>query len=226
MSAVYSKIAAVSAELRRLGLPKDQKNQAQGFNFRGIDQLMIILSPILVDAGLLIIPRHLNRTSTEKPTKSGGVQFFAVIEAEFDFIAVEDGSLHTAKMFGEGMDSADKATAKAASAAYKNVCFQVFCIPVKSIPDGDNDDDPHIKTTPKPIEEKFFDEIPEYAGDWRECVVHVGKQSSGKFLGDLPPDQGNYLMENYKPKKGPNGYKAQDALLRAALNAAAAEQDQ
>ena len=40
-------------------------------------------------------------------------------------------------MVGEAMDSADKATNKALSAAYKYACFQVFCIPTE----GDNDAD-------------------------------------------------------------------------------------
>lgn len=42
-------------------------------------------------------------------------------------------------MFGEAMDSADKATNKAMSAAYKYMATQEFCIPTE----GDNDADLH-----------------------------------------------------------------------------------
>jgi hypothetical protein len=45
--------------------------------------------------------------------------------------------MHTACTFGEAMDSADKATNKAMSAAFKYVVMQTFCIPTE----GDNDAD-------------------------------------------------------------------------------------
>ena len=59
------------------------------------------------------------------------------VEAEFDFVSAEDGSRHTVKTFGEAMDSGDKATNKAMSAAYKYAAFQAFSIPTE----GDNDAD-------------------------------------------------------------------------------------
>jgi len=63
------------------------------------------------------------------------------VEAEFDFVSVKDGSKVTARSFGEAMDSADKATNKAMSAAYKYTAFQTFCIPTE----GDNDADAHTQ---------------------------------------------------------------------------------
>jgi len=65
------------------------------------------------------------------------VLFYVVVDAEYDFISAEDGTRHTAKVYGEAMDSADKATNKAMSAAYKYACLQTFCIPTE----GDNDAD-------------------------------------------------------------------------------------
>src|SRR5690606_17937912 len=59
------------------------------------------------------------------------------VEAEFDLICSEDGSKFTIRTFGEAMDSADKATNKAMSAAYKYAAMQAFCIPTE----GDNDAD-------------------------------------------------------------------------------------
>ena len=62
---------------------------------------------------------------------------FGTVEAEFDFVSACDGSKHTVKTYGEAMDSGDKATNKAMSAAYKYAAFQTFCIPTE----GDNDAD-------------------------------------------------------------------------------------
>jgi hypothetical protein len=52
-------------------------------------------------------------------------------------VAAEDGSRHTVITYGEAMDSGDKATNKAMSAAYKYACMQAFSIPTE----GDNDAD-------------------------------------------------------------------------------------
>lgn len=137
--AVYTKIAAVSAELAKAGISKGRKNQQQGYAFRGIDDVLNALAPMLSDHGLVILPRILSRECTERETKSGGTLFSVVVEAAFDFVAVADGSLHTVRTYGEAMDSADKSTNKAMSAAYKYAAILAFCIPTE----GDNDADAH-----------------------------------------------------------------------------------
>jgi hypothetical protein len=94
------------------------------------------LAPFLAKHGLCILPRVLNRESVERQSKAGGALFYITVEVEFDLVAA-DGSKHTIKTFGEAMDSGDKATNKAMSAAYKYACMQSFCIPTE----GDNDAD-------------------------------------------------------------------------------------
>ena len=141
--AVYKTIAAVSAELAKDGIAKTRRNQTQNYSFRGIDEVLNALSPALTKHGLVILPRILSRECTERESKSGGTLFSVVVEAAFDFVAASDGSLHTVRTYGEAMDSADKATNKAMSAAYKYAAFQAFCIPTE----GDNDADAH---TPEP----------------------------------------------------------------------------
>lgn len=137
---VYAAIAKVSAELAKAGISKDRKNTQQNYSFRGIDDVYNALAPVLSENGLVVLPRILSRSETERQTKTGGVLFYVVVEAEFDFVAVADGSSHTVRTYGEAMDSGDKATNKAMSAAYKYAAFQAFCIPTE----GDNDAD---KTT-------------------------------------------------------------------------------
>jgi hypothetical protein len=55
--------------------------------------------------------------------KSGSSLFYVVVEVEFDFVSSHDGTKHTVKTFGQAMDSGDKATNKAMSAAYKRRSF-------------------------------------------------------------------------------------------------------
>lgn len=134
---VYQAIAAVSADMAKQGISKDGTNEQQKYKFRGIDAVFNALAPSLVAHGLVILPRVMTRSVSERETKSGGVLFYSVLEVEFDFVAVEDGSKHVVRMIGEAMDSGDKSSNKAMSAAYKYAAFQAFCIPTE----GDNDAD-------------------------------------------------------------------------------------
>jgi hypothetical protein len=138
MSAVYSAIAAVQGELAKVGIAKNRRNtQGSGYNFRGIDDVYSALSPLLAAKGLVVVPRMIERSQVERASKNGGALFYTTVKAEFDFVAVEDGSKHTACTYGEAMDSGDKSTNKAMSAAYKYAAFMTFAIPTE----GDNDAD-------------------------------------------------------------------------------------
>lgn len=144
---VYAAIAKVMAVMASEGISKTRKNSQQGYNFRGIDDVYNSLARPMVDAGLVVLPRVLSRECKDAQTKSGGNLFYVVVECEFDFIAVSDGSKHTVKTYGEAMDSADKATNKAMSAAMKYAYMQAFCIPTE----GDNDADYHTHDVKIPL---------------------------------------------------------------------------
>lgn len=146
---VYKAINRVTKALSVSGIAKDRRNtQGSGYSFRGIDDVFNALSPLLAEHGLCIIPRMLDRQSVERQSKAGGALFYITVMADFDFVSSEDGSRHTVRMFGEAMDSGDKATNKAMSAAYKYAAFQTFCIPVEGTPDADADT--HEVAVPQP----------------------------------------------------------------------------
>ncbi len=134
---VYAAIAAVMGDLAKDGISKDRKNQTQGYSFRGIDDVYNALSPILARHNLCMLPRILSRELVERQTAKGNALFYVLVEAEFDLVSSEDGSKHTVRTYGEAMDSADKATNKAMSAAYKYAAMQTFAIPTE----GENDAD-------------------------------------------------------------------------------------
>ncbi len=136
---VYQAINAVQKDLSVIGITKDRRNTQQGYNFRGIDDVFNALSPLLAKHGLCILPRVTERDQVERQSAKGGTLFFVTVGVEFDFIAAGDGSKHTIKTFGEAMDSADKATNKAMSAAYKYAALQAFAIPTEA----DNDAEAH-----------------------------------------------------------------------------------
>lgn len=155
LPAVYTAIAAVMEEIGREGIAKGRRNKEQGYQFRGIDDVYNALAPILSRNKLVIVPRMLSREKSERTTQRGGVLFYVVMQAEFDIICATDGSKITAATWGEAMDSADKATNKAMSAAYKYMAMQTFCIPTEG--DNDADDTTHDEiasaTEPRPQRE-------------------------------------------------------------------------
>jgi hypothetical protein len=155
---VYESIAAVMAKLAATGIGKNNNNTQQGYKFRGIDDVYNALAPLLSAEKLLILPRVLSRMVTERATQKGGVLFYVVLDVEFDLVSGIDGSKHTIRVCGEAMDSGDKATNKAMSAAYKYACMEAFCIPTE----GDNDADAtthEVKSQAQVIADKFLEAL-------------------------------------------------------------------
>lgn len=137
---VYQCINKVQAELAKVGISKDREcQQGARFRYRGIDEVYKTLAPLLSSTGLCILPRIVGRVCDERRSAKGGALFYVTVEAEFDFVSMEDGTKHIVRTYGEAMDSGDKATNKAMSIAYKNAIFMAFSVPT----DGDNDPDAH-----------------------------------------------------------------------------------
>lgn len=137
---VYMAINTVMAHMSKEGIAKDRRSGDGGgprFVFRGIDDIYNALSSVMADAKLMMLPRVLERSNVERATKNGGVMFYTTVKVEFDLVSAEDGSKHTVVTFGEAMDTSDKSTNKAMSAAFKYAAMQAFCIPTE----GDNDAD-------------------------------------------------------------------------------------
>lgn len=209
MKTVYQLIAEVSGELSQEGISKDRKNQTQGYSFRGIDDVYNALSPIMAKHGLVILPRILSRDLTERVSGKGTIIFSVTVEAEFDFVSSHDGSKHTVRTFGEAMDSADKATNKAMSAAYKYAAFQTFCIPTE----GDNDADAtshNVVTKPKPEQKTNKDPFPEdewlkKSPKWRESIESGDKTAQALIdylltIGTISEERKD-LIKSWEPKE-------------------------
>lgn len=135
---VYAAITEVAGNLAKDGISKNKTAQTGGqgsYKFRGIDDVYNALAPYLASAGLCILPRVLSREQVERTSAKGGALFYTTVQMEFTFASAKDGSTHVVSTYGEAMDSGDKGTNKAMSAAYKYAAMQAFCIPTE----GDND---------------------------------------------------------------------------------------
>lgn len=143
MNNVYQAINAVMAELPAIGKEKRASYGTSGYNYRGVDDVMNAINPLMVKHGLFVVPRVISQEREERIEEkmyNGQVKQsrtkFSVLTMEYTFTAL-DGTSVTATVVGEGMDSGDKASNKAMSVAYKYACFQVFSIPTEEMVDPD-----------------------------------------------------------------------------------------
>jgi hypothetical protein len=134
---VFQAISAVQADLAKIGIGKDQKNQQQGFKFRGIDDILNTVAPLLAKHNLIIIPNVLDREAVERTTANGRALFYTFLTIQYHFISSEDGSEFVTTIQAESMDSGDKGLPKCLSIAYKYLAIQTFAIPIVGAEDPD-----------------------------------------------------------------------------------------
>ncbi len=136
---IYKKMSEVMKEVGYVG--KDQKNVAQGFKFRGIDQFVNALYPALTKHGVFMTPRCVSeRNELKDVTRSNGkqgVDKHVTIMMEYDFYADDGSKVTVGPIPAEGLDSGDKATNKALSAALKYALIQTFSIPTEDMAEAD-----------------------------------------------------------------------------------------
>lgn len=136
-------------------ISKGKTNKAQGYAYRGIDDICTALQPIFAKEGVILLPKVLKVETKEAESKSGGVLYYKEATVEYMFIA-KDGSSLSAVLVGEGMDTSDKATNKAMSSALKYLLMQTFLIPTEE--KKDSEEDSH-EVTPRGLGMKLLEAI-------------------------------------------------------------------
>lgn len=135
MSTIYQRIPAI---MRALGaVPKAQQNEKQGYPYRGIDDVLNALHPLLAQYGVFPVPEVLECVQTERDTRNSRV-LHTILTVRYTFYA-EDGSSVATTVKGEGMDNGDKSMNKAMSAAFKYALIQIFAIPTAELLDSERD---------------------------------------------------------------------------------------
>ncbi|MBT2427234.1 ERF family protein [Streptomyces sp. ISL-112] len=132
---VFQVIHGVMKDVMPIG--KDQKNTQQNYSFRGVDDAMSAMAGPMRAHGCFIAPEvveiHQRPRGEGKSTHTNLKMLYRIFGPAGDCIAVT--------LPGEAMDTGDKSTNKAMSAALKYMLFQVFMIPVdaRSVDDSDQD---------------------------------------------------------------------------------------
>jgi len=131
---VYERMVAIIEELPAIG--KTQRNQQQGFMFRGHDDVMNALNPLLAKHGVFIAPDVLERETATRSTDRGKTMYEVNLHVRFTFYGA-GGDSFTASGWGEGTDMGDKATNKAMTMAFKYVVAQTFALATAETSDAD-----------------------------------------------------------------------------------------
>lgn len=149
---IYASLAKVMAEVGHIG--KTRKNQAQNYQFRGVDDVVAHVQDIMAQHGVLCVPRVVERERDIVPSKSGGSMASVRLLVEHTFYAA-DGSSVVCTTLGEAMDSGDKASNKAMSAALKYALTETLLIPTYEVDRDTEEHSPQVappapKTPPAP----------------------------------------------------------------------------
>lgn len=181
---VHEALARIVAELPAIG--KNQRNVEQGFNFRGIDDVLNALNPLLGRYGVHYLPDVLERVATVRTTRGGSSMYEVNLHVRYTFYGPA-GDEVAGSGWGEGTDMGDKATNKAMTGAMKYVLFQVFAIATAEQSEIDSDRHTVEETGPAPqaTEQQvvalinrlkpIHDRLGDYPQEWRDNRATSGK---------------------------------------------------
>jgi hypothetical protein len=137
---IHAAILSAMRDIATVGISKSSRNKDQGYNFRGVEDAMNQLSPILIKNKIIVTASYSDHKEAERETKSGGRMKFVTLKGSFKFEA-PDKSFVTSEAYGEGADTSDKATTKAMSVAFRTALFQQFVVPTMAMdPEQDEEE--------------------------------------------------------------------------------------
>lgn len=194
---IYKAMLGVMSDIGAIS--KDKETDGYGgvrkYKFRGIDQVYNALQPALVKNRVFPAPCVEKEERQERTNNKGTVIFYSRLTVTYKFYA-EDGSYVEATVVGEGMDTGDKATNKAMSAAYKYACFQVFCIPTDEMIDSEKDS---YEVTPSAhkvsVTETHLNAMRQLMSKKGYTEDHIIKWLHIKRMEDMSMEQYNYLVK-------------------------------
>jgi hypothetical protein len=130
---IFEALAAVMADCDHVA--KRDRNDHQGFMFRGIDAVVNAVGPILRKHSVIVTPDIESVAYMPVTTTNNKSATACRVVVAYTFHA-GDGSSLTVKVAGEAWDHGDKATPKAMSVAFRTALLQALALPTDE-PDPD-----------------------------------------------------------------------------------------
>jgi len=130
---VFEAWSAVMQDVQ--SIEKGEFNKAQGFRFRGIDQVMDVVGPALRRHGVIVVPTGTDLQPETYQTAKGTPMRNAMVTMQYTVYG-PGGDYFVGVSFGESADAGDKAVTKAQSVALRTFLLQSLMVPT-----GDPDPD-------------------------------------------------------------------------------------
>jgi hypothetical protein len=105
---------------------KGDRNQQQGFNFRGIDAVVNAVGPALRKHGVVAVPVAVSSHFESYQSRQGAQMRNTVLTVTWRFHGPA-GDHVDAQTMGEASDAGDKSVTKAHSVAYRTLLLQALC---------------------------------------------------------------------------------------------------
>lgn len=127
--------AAVMADVQSLRKGQRVDSGPARFNFRGVDDVMNAVGPVLRTHGVAVVPTSVSHHPEDVTTAKGARMRNVTVQVTYA-IHGPAGDTMPGAAAGEAADSGDKATPKAMSVAYRTFLLQALCLPTDE-PDPD-----------------------------------------------------------------------------------------
>lgn len=145
-------ISRAMADVQAVG--KDDRNNQQGYNFRGIDAVVNAVGPVFRKHGVVPVPILEQATYRDVQTSTGKPSRECTVQVRYRFYGPA-GDYIDAVVPGESMDFGDKGTPKAMSVAYRIALLQLLAIPTHE-PEPDAQSYERDNTPPPPSREQVI----------------------------------------------------------------------
>ena len=123
---VYEVLGAVMEDVQAVG--KNNRNNQQGYDFRGIDAVINAVGPVFRKHGVIAVPFKSEARYRDVQTVNGKPSRECTVAVTYRFYGPA-GDYIDCEVPGESMDFGDKGAPKAMSVAYRIALLQVLCIP-------------------------------------------------------------------------------------------------
>lgn len=192
---IYAALASVMDEVQAVA--KKDRNQAQGFNFRGIDAVVNAVGPALRKHKVIVVPQLLDKVyGTVEVGKNRTPMGHVTVTVKYTFYGPAGDSIE-AIVVGEAMDSGDKAVAKAMSVAFRIALLQSLALPTD---EPDPDSQSYERSPRKVVDDEVMNRLHASLTE-ADTIDALDRAAQKAKQFDLSDDQREFLRATYLTQK-------------------------
>ena len=190
---IFEAINKIMTDLEPIS--KSRKNEQQGYMFRGVDDVMNAIAPLMTKYGVFPSIVDTQDIYKDEVVSAKGTRGYHYVRRYTIRFYATDGSFVDVKSDGEAIDYGDKASNKAASVAYREAILKTFVVPFKGddIENSDHEivpEKPIVKSIPpKPLAQTSANPQPKLSHEGMVC----SSCGTGAVIGRRKSDNAEFL---------------------------------